>query len=246
MPDRIIRDELLESERWLSLKDNADRLAYLALLLRADSLGNFTAEPFRLMRLWRDFGISTLALVSKTVTELADHDLVRCYQVDDKSFVHIPRFGQRNTRYIKRVCPQSPWTTDEQKQRLADNSQCEHSVSTPRAQRAHVRDKKRREENNPLSKKRPLDAPVHRPAWFTDFWTAYPRREAKQAAMRAWDNLKPEAELMNELMPALERAKQSPGWMKDNGKFIPLPASWLNGRRWEDEKPREPVKRFEI
>jgi hypothetical protein len=24
-------------------------------------------------------------------------------------------------------------------------------------------------------------------------------------------------------------------WRKDDGQFIPLPASWLNGRRWEDE-----------
>lgn len=125
MPDRIIRDELLESERWLALKDNGDRLAYLALLLRADNLGNFSAEPFRLMRLWRDFGISTPALVAKTLSELADHDLVRIYECEDggllKPYLHVPRFGQR-MRYLKRVYPPSPWTTEEQKQRIGDNS----------------------------------------------------------------------------------------------------------------------------
>ena len=77
MPDRIIRDELLQSEKWLSLKDNADRLAFVALLLSADSLGNFSAEPFRLLRLWRDFGINTAELVAKTTRELVDHDLRR-------------------------------------------------------------------------------------------------------------------------------------------------------------------------
>jgi len=133
MPDRIIRDELLESERWLSLKDNADRLAFIALLLRADSLGNFTAEPFRLMRLWRDFGINTVALVAKTLAELADHDLVRLYgeklATGQSSLLHIPRFGQRNTRYVKRIYAMSPWTTEEQKQQLARFAQRDSDVS---------------------------------------------------------------------------------------------------------------------
>ena len=143
MPDRIIRDELLESERWLSLKDNADRLAYLSLSLRADSLGNYSAEPYRLMRLWRDFGINTQALVAKTLTELADHDLVRFYTAEDKPLIHIPRFGQRNTRYIKRVYPLSPWTTNEQKQQIAKHSQREHDVSTVLAPQEKRREEKR-------------------------------------------------------------------------------------------------------
>jgi hypothetical protein len=121
MPDRIIRDELLESERWLSLKDNADRLAYISLLLKADALGNFSAEPFRLMRLWRDFGINTDSLVAKTLTELTNHDLIRLYQVGEKQLLHIPRFGQR-LRHVRRIFPLSPWTTEQEKQTLADNS----------------------------------------------------------------------------------------------------------------------------
>ena len=143
MPDRIIRDELLESEKWLSLKDNADRLAFIALLLKADSLGNFSAEPFRLMRLWRDFGINTISLVAKTLCELSDHDLVRPYQVSDKQLLHIPRFRQR-LRYLSesRNFPISPWTTDEQKQILAKNSPDSHlSVtrhSPPEVKRSEV------------------------------------------------------------------------------------------------------------
>lgn len=121
MPDRIIRDELLESARWLSLKDNADRLSFIALLLKADTLGNFSAEPFRLLRLWRDFGINTEALVSKTLSELADHDLIRLYKFEGSPYLHLPRFDQR-LRYFKRTFPLSPWTTSEQKQALTKNS----------------------------------------------------------------------------------------------------------------------------
>ena len=121
MPDRMIRDELLESERWLRLKDNADRLAFIALLLRADSLGNFSADLFRLVRLWRDFGISTEEHAAKTLSELVDQDLVRLYEVDGVRLLHIPRFQQR-VRYLTRIFPPSPWTTDEQKQKVLNKS----------------------------------------------------------------------------------------------------------------------------
>lgn len=118
MTDRIIRDELLDSERWLTLKDNSDRLAYISLLLRADDYGNFSAEPYRLMRMWRDFGITTTILVAKCILELHDHDLIRLYEVDGKPYLHIPRFRNMR-RYWSRKFPKSPFdeqTNDESNQ----------------------------------------------------------------------------------------------------------------------------------
>lgn len=135
MPDRIIRDEILTSERWVSLKDNADRLAYMACLLTCDTLGNMEAGDGRLMRLWRDFGINSTQLVAKTITELLEHDLVRPYDHLGKRFLHLPRFKQRR-RWLGRLCPLSPWTTDEDKQKVANYSQGarpEHAMSTPGA-----------------------------------------------------------------------------------------------------------------
>jgi hypothetical protein len=43
-----------------------------------------------------------------------------------------------------------------------------------------------------------------------------------------------------ELLAALEWQCKSSNWRKDGGQFIPLPASWLNGERWKDEKPTMP------
>ena len=37
------------------------------------------------------------------------------------------------------------------------------------------------------------------------------------------------------LLEALEKQKKSAQWVKDGGVFIPHPATWLNGKRWEDE-----------
>ena len=70
---------------------------------------------------------------------------------------------------------------------------------------------------------------------FERFWTAYPRKQNKERARRAWKKLHPDLELCRIMSAALERDKRSEQWRRDNGDFIPHPASWLNGRRWEDE-----------
>lgn len=69
---------------------------------------------------------------------------------------------------------------------------------------------------------------------FEDFWTAYPRKEAKQNAKRAWTSgqLNSKAAAIIEDV-RLRLAKHLP-W-QEGRKFIPLPASYLNGERWTDE-----------
>lgn len=69
---------------------------------------------------------------------------------------------------------------------------------------------------------------------FDEFWKAYPKKVAKAQAQKAWNKIKPNAELQQVILNTLERQKQSVQWQKDNGQFIPYPATWLNGRRWED------------
>lgn len=83
---------------------------------------------------------------------------------------------------------------------------------------------------------------------FEKFWKAYPKKVAKTQALKAWSKLKPNAELQQIILNALERQKQSAQWQKDNGQFIPYPATWLNGRRWEDmqEQVSQPApKKYE-
>ena len=156
VPDRIIRDELLESERWLSLRDNSARICFIALLLKADPFGNLEANPHRLMRLWRDFGIKSPQQVSSTLAELQDCDLIRLYEADSKQFLHIPRFRQ-NLRFVKRIHPLSPWTTLQQKQRLAQESPGAHPVGTALAHSAHGRSEVKRSEEKRSEVPVPVD-----------------------------------------------------------------------------------------
>lgn len=80
---------------------------------------------------------------------------------------------------------------------------------------------------------------------FDTFWTFYPRKLGKAAALKAWIKLQPDDALLDTILKAITVAKQSPAWLKDNGQFIPHPASWLNGKRWEDElTPPSPTRTF--
>ena len=69
---------------------------------------------------------------------------------------------------------------------------------------------------------------------FDRFWATYPKKTAKQNALKAWQKLNPDDKLTEEILLALEQQKKSVQWQKDNGQFIPYPATWLNGKRWED------------
>jgi hypothetical protein len=70
---------------------------------------------------------------------------------------------------------------------------------------------------------------------FEEFWVSYPKKLAKQAALKAWVKLAPDEALAGRVLAALEKQRANPDWLKDNGQWVPLPASWINGRRWEDE-----------
>ena len=69
---------------------------------------------------------------------------------------------------------------------------------------------------------------------FEEFWEIYPNKKSKQDAVKAWGKIKPDEALFVRIMNAVREQLQSEEWCKENGRFIPHPATWLNGGRWED------------
>ena len=71
--------------------------------------------------------------------------------------------------------------------------------------------------------------------YFNEFWAAYPKKRAKQNALKSWQRLTPDKELYAKIMAALTEQKKSAEWQREGGRFIPYPATWLNGGCWDDE-----------
>lgn len=80
-------------------------------------------------------------------------------------------------------------------------------------------------------------------AWienFAIFWKQYPRKVAKEAAKKAFISIiKKQSDVeafMAMTLASLKWWKEQDGWKKDQGKFIPHPATWLNRGSWGDFK----------
>lgn len=70
---------------------------------------------------------------------------------------------------------------------------------------------------------------------FNRFWAAYPRKVNKPAAIKAWNKLAPDDATLDAMGAGFKAQLASDAWTRDGGQYIPHPATWLNGRRWEDQ-----------
>ena len=82
---------------------------------------------------------------------------------------------------------------------------------------------------------------------FDEFWKQYPRKVSKPNALKAWLKVKPDDELTKTIISAISKQNLS----AKEEQFIPHPASWLNGKRWEDEvkvtsTPHQPFARIPL
>jgi len=74
------------------------------------------------------------------------------------------------------------------------------------------------------------------PERFDEFWSAYPKRVGKQAAIRAWRKAIELADCDQIIEGARRYAESRQG---EDPKFTAHPSTWLNAGRWDDEpEPR--------
>jgi len=109
--------------------------------------------------------------------------------------------------------------------------------STPRVRELREVKRLRREEMRREEMRGDVGVPPLPPTGgFDRFWSEYPKKVGKGAARAAWSKVKAEP-LTDQIITALHAQN---GYLeREGGKFIPLPATWLNQHRWEDEPPTD-------
>ena len=85
----------------------------------------------------------------------------------------------------------------------------------------------------------PVDHSTTLDRLFEKFWEAYPKKLKKAAARKRFERLKPTPEMVESMLGAIAWQKETEEWRKEGGQFVPHPTTWLNQRRWEDERPVE-------
>lgn len=273
MYDRILRSEVWDSGRFQKLPSDSHRLLYIALLNRADDFGNFEVDSHPMFNWARSFTqLKTEQDLVGAMSLMCDLDLLRRYSVADKVYFHIPRFRNSRTYWTRKV-PPSPWCkpdaytgpfkaerktyrmTNEEKQQLATISESgpdrsESGLNQIRSDLKigvgvgvgvgvgeHIRPTTR-------SKRRRSDLIEPGSGW-SDFYEAYPRKEAKADAIAVWNRLKPSSELLAAILVDIAKRLELQLWSKADMRHIPLPATYLNAKRWEDEleQPHEYLMR---
>lgn len=138
------------------------------------------------------------------------------------------------------------------------NDRCDYEIekyhgkaeSARRANKAKIEKKTLKSElkSEPIqdATQEPKNPKTHKPtavwAGFDSFWSAYPRKVAKAEAQKAFTKIKPDADMLAQMLASIAKSCQSTDWLKDNGQFIPFPSTWLNQRRWEDENAESSIQ----
>lgn len=147
--------------------------------------------------------------------------LCKNFTVNYENFSHNKNIYKNNNKNIyAHLENEQVYNHEDDKQKESDN----HSSNTIKQETKNKAIKKQNKELNELQEKQ-----------FDKFWQAYPKKVSKKQAQKSWKKINPSLELFEKILKALEMVKQTEQWKKDNGKFIPYPATWLNQERWNDE-----------
>jgi len=91
-------------------------------------------------------------------------------------------------------------------------------------------------QNVSLEKSRDREEKIRVDDEFHIFWGAYPRKIGKHKAQESWSKSKPPLDMCLQTLVWQSKSKE---WFQDSGKFIPHPTTWINAKRWLDEKSEE-------
>lgn len=214
MPNRIIKESIRTSDTVAEMTDFQFRL-WVGLIVSADDYGRGDARSeilkgqiFPLRKKVKEKDIES------ALNGLAALGCVELYSVNGKPYYSFPTWGDHQRIQTKRSKFPAPTENDESRQSTVSHGEIPL-------------------ESNPIQSKKESESESNN-ACFDQWYSEYPRKIDPKRAKAAWDKLKVDESLFNEIMDGLRKWKLA--W--DDPKFVPYPATWLNNRRWESEPPK--------
>jgi len=215
---RTIKPEYFRHEDLQDLENNHARkypmLVFAGLWTLCDKSGRFEWKP-------RQIKLDILPFINfemeETLNLLLETRFISKYEVDGKYYGLIPTFTNHQRITGKEAVSPNRYPAPPVKQK--GNSR-ETAGKHPRSQ------EKEREREREREKEKAFEL----------FWKAYPKKKARPDAERAFLKINPDEQLLQIIISAVEKSKTTEEWLKESGKFIPYPATWLNKKRWLDEE----------
>lgn len=192
------------------------RILFAGLWGMADREGRLEDRPKRIKAEVLPYDNCDPEKLLDALAEHEEHFIVR-YEVDGKRYIAIPAFAEHQSPHCRE--PESTIPAPDQ-----------HQTSTVQAPVEHPLARGVSKGDSAVSSQQSVAA-----ATFVDFWRIYPKKQDKGHAEKAWKTAIKEAP-PDEIIAGLEA--QLPQLKANDPKYIPYPATWLNGKRWADEVPQ--------
>jgi hypothetical protein len=220
---RALKPDFFKDEDLATLPYEA-RLLYQGLWCFADKEGRLEDRPKYLKAEifpYDNINIEKLLnlLCNPNIQDRSKKVFIRRYTVNERKYIDIPEFLKH----------QSPHHTEKESVFPSFNGELTVIGTLKKNDRrdAHI--------SYPISKSLSESKSLLKNK-FEIFYKSYPKKKAKIEAEKAFSKLNPDDTLLNAMLSAIDKAKKSEDWMKDKGRYIPYPATWINAKRWLDEE----------
>ena len=238
MPNRVIKESVKRSPQ-IDALTWFEEVVFYRLIVTADDYGCVDGRTNVLRSdLFPTKDDVTKANLEAAIAKLEAAELLERYEYQGVPYIHLVTWEKhQRMRNQQRKYPEPPLCGQSSATRGQLSADCGSQARNPNPN----------PNLNPNLEKTLAHSPSgeggkRKVADFDVFWAAYPKKKSKGDAEKAWKALNPDCELLAIMLDKLAIAKTSPEWTKQGGQFIPHPATWLRGKRWEDEFPDVPAR----
>lgn len=240
MPNRIIKESICTSDSIDKLTAFQETLFY-RLIVRCDDYGRFDGRPKIISSSCFPLRDIRTQQIEEALRALTSAELVTLYQVDGKPFLQMKtwdRHQQIRAKRSKYPAPDGQQNTSDSicNQMISSDSKCPRNPiqSNPNPNPNPITTARARDpEPQPFTEPE-ITTGIDRA--FDAFWAAYPLHKSKVKAYEAFQALNPDSKLLEAMILAIQKQKS---WRRMRDGYIPMPATWIRERRWEDDEEPE-------
>lgn len=239
MPNRILKESICTSETVDQLSWFEECFFY-RLIVNCDDFGRMDARPAILRARLFPLKDVTNVTINKALNALRAAGLIDLYTVSGRSILQL-RTWERHQQ-IRAKKSKYPAKEDACVEIPESDINCNQMISdVPVIQSESESESEYKSESESNGANAPTTRARARDGRFDTFWATYPKKVGKVAAQKAFDKIRPSNELFSQMLNAIKQQRASPQWTRDNGQYIPNPATWLNQGRWDDEPTAAPA-----
>ena len=240
MRARNIKPGFFENEKLAELPP-LTRILYIGLWCYADREGRFEWRPKRIKAVilpYDDCNIEEMLMSLHVMT------FIDMYETPSGTIGLIPKFKEHQNPHPHEARSRLPQKAEsnqchEMSLHVSDMSvKCNADSLIPDIKNTPLPPKGEESEKPKRSRREKVAEPYT--LEFEQAWLIYPRKDGKRKAFEAWQKAIKRNMPIADMPAHIENRMYEPDWRREEGRFVPHMATWLNGDGWLDEGAKIP------